>query len=236
MYFKKTQTTQLNMGLSYLIFKEIWKQQASYWHMPWIDMQGACTYGETLALLYPFSSCHKHSTQPSSPISEKWQRKKTSYQQSLSSKTVVTNIFIFNVSTDFSEINSALETLIYCSDNFSSYEPWHVNKCSSKNSHSVYLHNAVYLTKVTFSSYSMKDHPSVVTGLGAGRVRRSFARRLPITVTKAFSKNTVFFKLTSYLYSSCTLCLNLNLEYFSIVSFTFPRKHTDCLQSSSWLP
>lgn len=97
-------------------------------------------------------------------------KEKTSCQQSLSSKTLVMNVFIFNVSTDFSGINSALEKLIYCSDNFSSYEAWHVNKCSSENSVSAYLHNAVYLTKATFSTHSMRDHTSVVTGLGAGKV------------------------------------------------------------------
>lgn len=48
--------------------------------------------------------------------------KKMSCQQSLSSKTVVMNTFIFNVSTDFSGISSALKKLVYCSDNFSSYE------------------------------------------------------------------------------------------------------------------
>lgn len=151
-----------------------------------------------------------------------------SCQQSLRSKTVVMNIFTFNVSTDFSGINSALEKLIYCSDNFSSYEPWHVNKCSPENSGSAYLHNAVYLTKVwtIFSGYRA----------GGREGRGTSARRLSITVTKALHKNTVFLTFTSYLYSSCTLCLNRNSEYFSSVSFTFPRKHINCLQSSSWLP
>lgn len=45
-----------------------------------------------------------------------------------------------------------------------------MNKSSSENSGSAYLNNAVYLTKATFSTYSMKDHPSVVTGVGAGKV------------------------------------------------------------------
>lgn len=152
-----------------------------------------------------------------------------SFQQSLSSKTIVTNTFIFNVSKDFSGINSALKTLIYCSDNFSSYEPRHVNKCSSENSGSAYLHNAVYLTKATFSTYSMKDHPSVVTGLGAGKVEGVLLKGYLLLLLKHLLKILYFFKLTSYLYSSCTLCLNLNAEYFSSVSFTFPRKHLNCL-------
>jgi len=47
---------------------------------------------------------------------------KMSCQQSLSSKTIVMNTYIFNASTDFSGISSGMKKLIYCSDNFSSYE------------------------------------------------------------------------------------------------------------------
>lgn len=118
-----------------------------------------------------------------------------SCQQSLSSKTVDMNIFIFNVSTDFSGIDSALEKLTYCSDNFSSYIPWHVNKCSSENSGSAYLHNAVYLTKDIFSSYSMKAHPSVVTGLGAGRVEGVLLEGYLLLLLKHFLKILYFLNL-----------------------------------------
>lgn len=54
-------------------------------------------------------------------------KQKMSCQQSLSRKGVVMNTFIFNVSTDLSGISPALKKLINVSDNFSSYELWHVN-------------------------------------------------------------------------------------------------------------
>lgn len=158
------------VGPSYLLFIRIWQQQASYWCVTWMDIQGSThLWGNTETALPLLPLPQTFSITPFSN-SRKMTKEKTSCQQSLSSKTIVMNTFIFNVSTDFSGINSALKKLIYCSDNFSSYEPWHVNKSSSENSGSAYLHNAVYLTKATFSTHSMKDHPSVVTGVGAGKV------------------------------------------------------------------
>lgn len=116
------------------------------------------------------------------------------------------NIFIFKVSTDFSGIDSALEKLTYCSDNFSSYEPQHVNKCSSENSGSAYLHNAVYLTNDTFSSYSMKDHHSVVTGLGAGRVEWVLQEGYLLLLQKHFLKILYFLNLLA-IYTLAVHCV-----------------------------
>lgn len=166
-----------------------------------------------------------------------------SYQKSLSSKTVVMNIFIFNVSTDFSGINSALEKLIYCSDNFSSYELWHVNKCSSENSGSAYLHNAVYLTKATFSSYSMKDHPSVVTGLGAGRVEGVLLEGYLLLLIKHFLKILYFLNLQA-IYTLSVPCVWISTQnifqvchlHFLESTSTVCKAHHDSLKCLFLVP
>lgn len=76
---RKKNETKLNTDVTFLSnvygnLEAASKHLTGTWHQ-WTS-KGSMHLWEALTLLYAFSFCHKHSTEPLFPISEKWQMKK----------------------------------------------------------------------------------------------------------------------------------------------------------------